>query len=469
MAAAPTRVDSNHRRLPPSPRLRPHAANCSAAFEYHLSRAGIPLEGSGFSAMVVKGQMVTINVLVAVGLNGQQMQAGLHQLLAGFLSNWANVRKLLAAGGLDVSRGVATAWLQRPEVIYGSLGSAAAQGAATRKANTALAVGLAVPLGVCLFALAGTVATLAVRSQRAPRGAAGGTSKLPAVGDSAGAGGGASASGRSRRGTASSAGSGKRRYIAPPLQALAHSQNIEELAAANLRAAGTSGGGSGAGGASTSAGGGLTAAVVAAHRGALGDDDSEEEADLRPRLRSLGDSVTSAARFEADEPGEGGAAAVSAAAGSDGDEGGDAAPPLLSRRAAHESSGVARSSLGSLASSQTGGSGAAPWPGPVEAPPEQSGPSVIMGAANPPRVGTLASPFGTCDFQGLSGSAAGGAAGGSGGRSNGTGACGATTVIAAAPDGAWVAPGLQDSIALMSSSGAAAGHPHLSSGRGGGA
>jgi hypothetical protein len=53
---------------------------------------------------MVKAQTVTINVLVAVGLNEKQMRAELHQLLSGFLGNWANVRKLLAAGGLNVSK-----------------------------------------------------------------------------------------------------------------------------------------------------------------------------------------------------------------------------------------------------------------------------------------------------------------------------------------------------------------------------
>jgi hypothetical protein len=332
-----------------------------------------------------------------------------------------------------------TTWLQRPEVIYGTLGSAA-QGAAARRTNLGLAVGLAVPLGVCVLALAGTVGTLALRNKRAQEGkAAGGGGgdagsdgpvKRGAGGSSTG--GGPAGGSRSRRGTASSGGGGKRRYIAPPLGALANGQSVEELAAANLRAAGTSGGGASTSGGA--GGSGLTAAVVAAHRDALEDSESEGEAGLRPRLRSLGDSVTSAARFEAEDDEEGpsgtggGGGAAPAGVAAPNSEAADAARPLESRHAARAGSGVLRSSLGSLGSSQTGGSGAAPWPGPVEAPPAVSGPSVIMGAANPPRVGTLASPFGNYNFEELAapgGDGAGGGGAGSGGSGGGGGAAAA--------------------------------------------
>jgi hypothetical protein len=104
---------------------------------------------------------------------------------------------------------------------------------------------------------------------------------------------------------------GKRRYLAPPLPPgpAGAQQYIEEMAAANLRGAGPSGAlpsrtASGASGLSAAA----LAAARAAGAGAAvdggGDDVSDggaSEAALRPRLRSLGDSVTSAARFEEDQ------------------------------------------------------------------------------------------------------------------------------------------------------------------------
>jgi hypothetical protein len=277
---------------------------------------------------------------------------------------------------------------------------------------------------------------------------------------------------------------GKRRYTAPELQALANGRNIEELAAANLRAAGTSGGGSGADGASTSAGGGLTAEAVAAHRGTLGDDAEAEadggEADLRPRLRSLGDSVTSAARFELEEV-DGLEGVVEDGMG---EEGTGARGPPVGRRGSAGGRADQRAAPGGgdddgsvllLSRRRTGSSqGAAPWPGPVEAPPAQSGPSVVMGAANPPRVGTLASPFGNYDFGSLLSGGGGGSSAGSDSIAASAAAVSAGSgpllpgaggsvpvgdpssvggvVVSVAPDGTWVAQGLQESIGIASGS-----------------
>jgi hypothetical protein len=90
-------------------------------------------------------------------------------------------------------------------------------------------------------------------------------------------------------------------------------QCIEEMAAANLRGAGLG---------ASAASGSLTAhawseqgaSALPPRAGASseeGDEDSGSEPEFRPRLRSLGDSVTSAARFE--EELEGASAGVGAA------------------------------------------------------------------------------------------------------------------------------------------------------------
>lgn len=265
--------------------------------------------------------------------------------------------------------------------------------------------------------------------------------------------------------------------------------NIEDLAAANLRGA--------SGPLSASDHLATSAFVAAAAGGSLGvggqlpgtsdngDDDSGSEADLRPRLRSLGDSVTSAVRFELEEnvgseEGEaevgggdeitpsgpkdevderqrmpGGeddaqrqaSSAFGAAEGHKGwagegraEEGDD--DVLISRRQAGRGMGVASTSSGlsrisplpldpsssasstALGSAILGSSAGAPstlgsstlgssllgtsmlsraWPGPVEeAAPAADGPAVVMGAANPPHVGKLPSPFAAYDFTQIS-------------------------------------------------------------------
>jgi hypothetical protein len=405
---------------------------------------------------------------------------------------------------------------------------------AAKRTNVKLAVGLAVPLGLCVVALATALAVLWVKHRRraadGARGGSGGGGKAGSRAGSSGGGGGGGGKGKQVRAgrcgrraaarpqpaaaapaldpapkqaaasrpsasptTSPSAtpsprpqprrDQGKRRYTAPPLGALPNGQSVEELAAANLRAAGTSNGASTSGGAGGSSGG-LTAEAVAAYRGDNeADADGGAEADLRPRLRSLGDSVTSAVRFELEEAeglgdGDGASAGDGAAGGRLGSAGGgadqrggpgggdDGAPPLLSRRRT------------------TSSTAAAPWPGPVETPPAHSGPSVVMGAANPPRVGTLASPFGHYNFGELLGPASAGGTGsdasasavaasaGSGPLLPGAGgsvpvgdpASVGGVVVSVAPDGTWVAQGLHESIGLASGSSGSA-PPSVSSGR----
>jgi hypothetical protein len=73
-----------------------------------------------------------------------------------------------------------------------------------------------------------------------------------------------------------------------------------------------------------------------------------------------------------------------------------------------------------------------------------------MGAANPPRVGCLASPFGAYDFGAALGAAAAAAAaaagnGDAGGSPN-------TAVVRVSPNGSWAVPSLEASLALASGS-----------------
>jgi hypothetical protein len=431
------------------------------------------MDPSAFQATMLQDHTVTINILVAVGFSQKQMDAGLHTDLVQWLAADLNFVKLMTAAGLD-ARGTAATWLQRPEVIYGTLGSARN----AQRTNKALAVGLAVPLGLCVLALGGIAVALAVRHKR--RAAAAGKGGSSDGGGATAAAAAAAARGKASAAPSSGGGGGgaasripaKRRYIAPALAADgAANQNIEEMAAANLRAAGVA-----AAGPSTSGGGSgsaLTAANLAAAAAAGSGDDTGSEADLRPRLRSVGDSVTSAARFEQEEVGEGAA----------GSEQGDI-EDILSR--AHHRVGDDRTI--SLVSRRTTGGGSAtsaPWPGGVEAPAagegaEEAGPSVVMGAANPPRVGALASPFGNYNFGALAaageevgsgGSGGPGSAGPSGGGiSGGGGGQGSVgeMVISIAPDGSWVAPGLSASVALASG-GASSGGGSAAGGSGGGA
>jgi hypothetical protein len=284
----------------------------------------------------------------------------------------------------------------------------------------------------------------------------------------------------------------KRRYIAPALAADgAANQNIEEMAAANLRAAGSGGGD---GGASTSGGGGgagagAGGAALTAHalsgldgvRGSDGGSDSGSEAELRPRLRSLGDSVTSAARFEQEEVGEpeggggGGGLALGERSESLTDELSAAAAAAAlaaaaNRRGAAPPGGgggglgfsLVAQAVARRASANSSNGSSAPWPGGVEAPSAVagSGESIVMGSANPPRVGALASPFGNYNF-GAIGSGGSGSGSGSGADAGGGGAAGGMGsgggVVCVGPDGRWVADGLQASLAIASGSGSAGG------------
>ncbi len=152
----------------PTPNQPPQpTANCSTAFEYHLSRSSAQITPLDFSATLISDQTVTVDLLLAVGYSPDQLQSGKHKKLLGWLHDWSNVQLMLSSAGIDTAptSSITAGWLQRPELI-------ALQ--AARKANVRLAVGLAVPLGVCFTALVAVVAFLAVRHRRNRRAQLGG-------------------------------------------------------------------------------------------------------------------------------------------------------------------------------------------------------------------------------------------------------------------------------------------------------
>ncbi len=181
-------INLQHDTFTSSPNQTP-PGNCTAVFAQQLATQNIPLDWARIlsSTTLVKAPTVTINVLIAAGFTQEQFDAGKSDDLVRWLGDWRNVRGALAAAGLDAYGGTAAAWLQRPEVIYGTQGAAAAQQAQKAAGiSTAIAVGLAVPLGLCLLALGGVVGALVLRRRRqvepAPAGAAGEDGSPPAAG-----------------------------------------------------------------------------------------------------------------------------------------------------------------------------------------------------------------------------------------------------------------------------------------------
>jgi hypothetical protein len=128
-----------------------------------MTKALVPVQARRFSASLIKVQTVTINVLVAVGFSQQQVNSGLPDLLTAWLGNWQNVRSMLVTAGLDMAETrTSVAWLQRPELVYSDPGGA--RGAS--RISVALAVGLAVPLGVAVLVLTGILVVMTLKNRR---------------------------------------------------------------------------------------------------------------------------------------------------------------------------------------------------------------------------------------------------------------------------------------------------------------
>lgn len=143
--------------------------NCSAAFGYQLTRARVPILPSKFRSTVIQRPTASLTVLLAIGFTSPQMASGLDSKLMGWLSDLQNMKQMLVASGVQMDGNMAASWIRSPEVV---LGSGLESPEAAQKTNIALAVGLAVPLGVCLIVLGVVVAVFVVRRRR--QGPAGG-------------------------------------------------------------------------------------------------------------------------------------------------------------------------------------------------------------------------------------------------------------------------------------------------------
>jgi hypothetical protein len=181
-----------------------HTGNCTAALAQQLAAAGVPVDRPALSATLTKPHTLSINLLLAAGFTERQAAEGRVDALLAWLSGRENVRAALAAGGLSGGAGAAVTWLQRPEVVLDTAAAAAARQAATgggsggggANGRTAIAAGLAAPLGAAVAALTGAVAALALRRRRQQHQARGGPGKAEG-GTEAGDGGAAAADDRS--------------------------------------------------------------------------------------------------------------------------------------------------------------------------------------------------------------------------------------------------------------------------------
>ncbi|KAF6264715.1 hypothetical protein COO60DRAFT_16939 [Scenedesmus sp. NREL 46B-D3] len=318
-AAAPgwTKVWLSYTRLLPSNTsslLCALAASCGAAMQGPARLSGAPcgqavrqallgagmlgVDGSSYEQWMTDDPMVSLGIRLAVGITPSQQEAGTDAVLGGWLANPANVYAGIRASGLPdpVGPHALIKWMLRPQIWDAPPGppEEGEEGGAPAGLAPGAIAGIAVGSAAAAV-LAGGLLLLLVRHRRR------------AADEEAKDEHGSVASGARRRRRRE----GKRRYLAP--QPPTDSPTAAAAAAA-------------AGGA---------AAGTSAAAAADAEDDPLDPDQIRPAMRELGDSVTSAVRFEVeddDEQQQGPGAAAAAASTGAGGGGAAGAAHSTSRR-----------------------------------------------------------------------------------------------------------------------------------------
>ncbi|KAF8062993.1 hypothetical protein HT031_003832 [Scenedesmus sp. PABB004] len=333
---------------------------CGVATQQGLQAAGLRINDTAYTQRVAAKPMVSLSIRLAVGVTDAQASAGVDHALAAWLAQPAAVQAGLLASGAAAKLGeyALIKWLRTPEILVDA--PAREHGGATywtpgRVAG--IAIGMAAAFGAAVGGVVYALLRLHRRRHPAPAAAQkqGSGSTTP---DSS------QPSRRRRQG-------GKKRYLLPEPQ---------DPAAAGAAPAGCS---AAAGGAEEGARAGADAAPAAAG-------DSYDQ--LRPALKELGDSVTSAVRWEQGDDDDGGEPAPPGAAAAAG-VGAGAAAAAAAAAAAHGRVLRHGSSGGG------GGSGrqrsALSQPPPIaEQAPQPGGPGGTSGAAALAGLGGVGSPVG---------------------------------------------------------------------------